>query len=695
MNTKNNIIYIQDSNKLLSFFLEITGNNEKDIYYIKNLIEIYPNILTYMLNNEMPDLSMVKYVKEKRYKQLMQKVLTHYNLLQLNYKLNDLFPLSLLKTIKNHYSAKIEDDNILINYIAKQMHINPYDFLCSITGIGFIKADNILIAANSHENSLWTYDLKSSVQRCTSFILWYLINNLNGSTYIEISKIKNIMMYKYNLQDCLISFEKAILDKRITIFEDNKLVLTNTYIEESNIANYVSEAIKNENQKCFNINTNEYRENNNFTLTDDQIKTLELINKHQLVLLNGYAGTGKSSSIKALINMLEDNNKSYVIISPTAKAAKQISLYTQRPASTIHYLLCKDFPDFDHNISEKTEYEIASNLLNDSKGYDTLDYDVIIIDETSMLSVTLFNLLLKYIDCKKTKVLLIGDSYQLPSIQNGNLYQDLLEIDDIPKVTLEKIFRYTENGLVQVASNIRLGKRYLNDNDIQCIGDSYEFYQFDDIPKMINAALNKYMELLKEGNEIQDIAILTAKNVGNSGTNLINSCVQRIINPIDEFDDYISIQVDNQVIRFKENDIVMNIKNNYNAYPINGDKKLLIANGQIGKIKSVNSFDNSIILEIDDNIYKFEYSDIKNLRLAYCFTIHKSQGSQFKNVIYLVSPEDMFMTTSNLMYVAITRAQDKCYQFGAKHVINYKINERENLKRNTTLIKNYEYINKK
>ena len=210
---------------------------------------------------------------------------------------------------------------------------------------------------------------------------------------------------------------------------------------------------------------------------------------------------------------------------------------------------------------------------------------------------------------------------------------------------------------------------------------------------MINAALNKYMDLINSGVNIQDIAILTAKNIGNSGTNLINSCVQTIINPIDEFDNYISIKVDKQTIRFKENDIVMNIKNNYGAIPLGKSNKVLIANGQTGKIKYVNSFENSLVLEIDSKQFKFEYSDICNLRLAYCFTIHKAQGSQFKYVIYIVTQDDMFMTNSNLMYVAVTRAQQKCFQFGSKNVINLKINEKENLKRNTTLVSQYNSIN--
>lgn len=684
-----------NTQKLLNFFLEITDNKDSDTYYIKNLIQVYPDVLNYMLSNTIPDLSKVKYVKTKRYNQLKEKVLENYNLLQLNEKLNDVFPIQTLKIIIDYYKNKFEflSSDELNNIIIKRILTDPYKTLCYISGLSFIKVDKLLLEANSSENKLWNFDLKKSVQRCTSFILWYLSTYLYGSTYINLDNLKNIMNYKYLLNDCMSALNESLQDYRITVI-DNKVCLTYTYQEEQNIARYIQKALEKENQINFNININDYRSLNDFNLSDNQIKTLEYINKYQLVLLNGYAGTGKSSSIKALINMLEDNNKTYRILAPTAKAAKQISLYTERKASTIHYLLCREFPDFDKNIVDKTEIEIVSDLSNDfDNNSEFLDYDVLIIDETSMLSISLFNTLLKYINYKKTKLLLIGDSYQLPSIQNGNLYQDLLEIDDIPKITLDEIFRYTENGLVTVATDIRLGKKYLNNNTFQKIGNSYEFYQYDDTSKMINAALNKYMDLINSGVNIQDIAILTAKNIGNSGTNLINSCVQTIINPIDEFDDYISIKVDKQTIRFKENDIVMNIKNNYGAIPLGESNKVLIANGQTGKIKYINSFENSLILEIDNKQFKFEYSDICNLRLAYCFTIHKAQGSQFKYVIYIVTQDDMFMTNSNLMYVAVTRAQQKCFQFGSKNVINLKINEKENLKRNTTLVSQYNSIN--
>lgn len=677
--------YKIDKENLLKFFSEIT-NNKSELTYIKNLVNVYPNILDYIINDKIPDLSKTKYTKVKRYTSLAIKVKDNIDLLNLSNSFYNAFDFSLLKKIYSYFTEKFKDVDYYTNInsiILKNIKYSPYDTLCKFPDISFLKADKILLNAYKKTPHIWNFNLRYSHYRCTSFILWYLINYLNGSTYILIDSLKNEMRYKYNLTDCLDSFDDAIKDKRFTIIND-KIMLTSSFLEERNISEYIHKAL--ECPQSWNIDVSKYSTIDDFNLTSDQLKTLQYVNDNQLVLLNGYAGSGKSSSIKALINMLEDNDKSYVILAPTAKAAKQISAYTDRLASTIHYRLCSDYPDFDNGIKNKSNYDIASNLdIYYKRDQGILDYDIIIIDETSMLSIQLFNLLLKYVNPKYNKVLLIGDSYQLPSIQNGNLYQDLLDINEIPKVTLNEIFRYTENGLINVATNIRLGKKYLNEELVQHIGSSYTFFKFEDTNDMLNAALNKYLELLNSGCSREDIAILTAKNIGPSGTNLINNCIQHVTNPINDFDETVSIQINDFKMTFKENDLVMNIKNNYHATIIDTDEQVLLANGQTGVVKSVNEIDKTMIVEIDDNKFKFEYTDICNLRLAYCFTIHKSQGSQFKNIIYLTSYDDMFMTNSNLCYVAITRAQENCYHYGDDFVINTKITERENLKRNTTL----------
>jgi len=679
---------IQDPKKLLNFFLDISGNNSKDITYMKNLIDAYPNVLDYMMNNEMPNLSNVQYVKYKRYTALKEKVVEHYHLLELNEWLSDCFNFTILKRLYDHFAERQLNKKDINKLIVKAIKTQPYDTLCKLTNIAFMTADRILLNAYNKNPKLWDVDLSSSVYRCTSFIIWYLLNQLNGSTFTWTTSLKKQMSTKYDLSECINVFETAIQDVRIKLLSDNRIMLTSVYMEEQNISNFIKQGLDSFYKDNWNIDVNKYSSLNGFDLTDDQIKTLSSVNNNQLTLLNGYAGTGKSSSIKALINMLEDNNKSYYILAPTAKAAKTISKYTERQASTIHYALCNDFPDFDFHLDEN-DFQNVSELDNfkDVK-CGIINADIVIIDESSMLSVSLFNLLIRYIDFRHNKVLMIGDSYQLPSIQHGNLYHDLLSLSDISKVTLNEIFRYTEDGLINVATNIRTGSKYLTNDKVQEIGNSYKYFEAGDTEQTLIAALEKYVELVNLYG-IEDVAILTAKNIGSSGTYLLNNCIQQAINPLQPWDDELKIKLDDTEIAFRKNDVIMNIKNNYNAIPIGSDRKTLIANGQTGIIKNVNVYNQSLLLLIDDKEYEWQYKDCRNLRLGYAFTIHKSQGSQFKNVIYIITHDDMWMTSSNLMYVAVTRAQEVCYHYGDRNVINSKINVQENLKRNTTLIDHF------
>ena len=672
----------------LEIFLSLINNDSEQMYYVKNLVEAYPNIIEKIINNEYVDLTKVKYVKYKRFEYLKNKILDNVNLLNLSNNLENVFNLQLLKKIKKVYEETYNKYNDEL--IIKEIKNSPYEFLCKINGIGFIKADQILITAYNKSKNIWHYDLKSSKIRCLYFLLWYLSNCLNGSTFAYLNVIINKMKYEYNLSECLNTINEALLDNRIFKIDDNRIMLTYVYLQEKNIANKLKQGLINNNS--WNINIKNFINLDNFILTEQQQNVLNSINNNQITLLNGYAGTGKSSCIKALINMLDKHNKSYLLLAPTAKAAKMLTYYTNKNASTIHMSLYKHF--IDVNTDEIDFYSTLLNINNNINN-EKYNYDIIIIDECSMLSIGLFNLLLNYIDLKRTKLLLIGDSYQLPSIQNGNLYQDLLNIYNFPKITLDKIFRYTEDGLINVATNIRYGKKYLSDESIQHFGSSYSFFKCHDFKEMINSSLNKYIDLLNDGNNIQDIAILTAKNIGNSGTNVLNSCVQKIVNTITENDSTISINIDNNIIHFKENDIVMNIKNNYKLKPIGdeSDKKYLISNGHIGKIKSINPFSYTMIVTFDEYDYLLEYEDICNLRLGYCFTVHKAQGSQFKHVIFLTSNEDYYMTTSNLLYVGITRAQESCFHFGSNSVVNNKVSEQENLKRNTMLCEIYNSLN--
>ena len=679
--------------KTLKFLTLVTNDSGGDfkLSYLKNLINEYPNILELMLNDKTPDLSKVKYIKHKRYSQLKAKVLAYEHLLELNEKLKNCFDFNVLKKLYEHYIVQSNEFEV-IDIIYKAIKNQPYDTLYHLDRIGFKTADSILLTANNNPNNLWEFDLKTSVFRCISFIIYYLNYELNGSTWIYTETLKKLMLTKYEMQDCVDKFEQALADPRLYVSK-NRVMLTYYYFREQFISNYAKKCIYTQNtqneQNWLDIDVSKYSQLEMIQLTNTQLQTLNLITKNQMVLLNGYAGTGKSSSIKALINLLDDNNFTYKILAPTAKAAKTIASYTDRKASTIHHFLCEELShivslNFDDNIAD-----ISSESLEQSGINFYFDYDIIIIDECSMLSVSLFYTLIRYMNHNRTKLLLIGDSYQLPSIQHGNLYHDLLSINEIPKVTLNEIFRYDEDGLVNVATNIRHGKKYLHNDSYEIIGNSYSFFHFNDNEELLGEALGKYLELVeKDGKE--NVAILTPKNIGPTGTYLINNCIQQIINPLDVFENEITITVDNNQINFRNNDLVMNVKNAYGMDSVDGEVQgELISNGEIGIIKNIDYYAKSMIIEFDGVEFMFDSDHIQNLRLAYCFTVHKSQGSQFKKVIYLTTKNDSFMLSSNILYVGVTRAELKCYHYGDSFTVNSKVGVRENLKRNTSLVEQF------
>ena len=201
--------------------------------------------------------------------------------------------------------------------------------------------------------------------------------------------------------------------------------------------------------------------------------------------MNGFAGSGKSSSTKALINMLDANNKTYLLLAPTGRAAKVLSAYTQRQASTIHRGLA-------YNPSEGWGYN------KDSK----LNEDIIIIDEFSMVDIFLFEHLIEAIDFEKTKILIIGDDAQLASVGAGNILYDLLYLNVFPTITLNKIFRYGQGGLSTAATDIRESRAFLNEKSdkTQTIGDDSSFiYMPIAQEKMIGYAVKVYEKLLSQG----------------------------------------------------------------------------------------------------------------------------------------------------------------------------------------------------
>ena len=359
-------------------------------------------------------------------------------------------------------------------------------------------------------------------------------------------------------------------------------------------------------------------------------------------------------------------------MSPTGKAAKRLSECTKEKATTLHRGLGYRPPDeWTYNEEEK------------------FDCDIIIIDEFSMVDIWMFKRVLSAIDFNKTKLLLIGDDAQLPSIGAGNILHDLINSKFIPTVTLTKIFRYGEGGLMRVADDVKNTKQYLNKDyqgNVIAFGENKDYIFIKSTPDSIkDKVVNLYGKLLEKGYSLHDIQVLTAKNVGDCGTIALNKEIQKIANK--NYGCIHNIKIGESV--YYIGDSVIQKINNYKATIVNcniytdSEDTCLIANGETGTIKKIDG--SNVYIDFDGILIKYTRDEMSMVGLGYAISIHKSQGSGFKIVILCSPKSDIYMMNSNLLYVGITRTIEKCYHVGSIAAVNIAVKKKENFKRDTYL----------
>lgn len=422
--------------------------------------------------------------------------------------------------------------------------------------------------------------------------------------------------------------------------------------------------------------------------TKDGFEYCFTVPSHLLVLRRGdrifiTGNCGKSASAQAVIAMLDDLGKTYRLMSPTGKAAKVLADFTHRYSSTIHRGL---------GYNPRTSDDTNSGWIYNE--YNKLHEDVVIVDEVSMIDINLFYRLVKAIDFSRTKLLMIGDNAQLPSVGCGNILHDFMESKLIPTVTLTKIFRYSDGGLMKAATDIRTGKRYLTSNmknKSTVFGNNKDYVFLDIAPeKSINSVIAIYKKLLSEGNTIEDIQVITPKNVGKYGTVVLNNMLQVIANPNAKKKNATCLKLNDT--SYYQGDLVIETKNNYKA-PISPDymkaeyrymediMTAFVANGESGIVKNVGH--NFLDIAFGDVVVRYDKEMAKMINLGYAITCHKSQGSSINNVILLTLQSDIFMLNSNIVYVGCTRARNRCFHIGSVDTVNKIIKKKANMKRHT------------
>ena len=550
-------------------------------------------------------------------------------------------------------------------------------------GVDFKKIDQMALEIGIASND---------EKRIESAITYSLaIASNNGNTCVE---KQNLIKYVQALLGTTTSeIETALINLKArakieieNVEEIEWVYLNSFYVCERNIAQRISILNKSKNIKKIKDFDKKFKEEEkhiDITLSEKQKEAIKAVNDHNVCVITGGPGTGKTTIIKFIIELYKKENKKVVLCAPTGRAAKRMSETTGEDATTIHRLLCLGKVEESLGM-ERVDYAI-----------EPIDADVLIIDEMSMVDVFLMNYILKGL-YMGTKLVLVGDVNQLPSVGPGNVLKDIINSETVETIELNEIFRQAaKSQIITNAHKVNNGENFLEIPKEELKEKLQDFYFLNEPTqnKMIEDVISLCTGRLKKfGNYdfFRDIQVLTPTKKGKLGTKELNIELQNALNP--SLNGKINIKEIPQKKHgdrvFLEGDRVMQVKNNYDIYWEKNHKEdgTGIFNGELGTIKKIDDVTKQIEIKFDDEKTAwYEYSELEQLEHSYSITIHKSQGSEFDVVIMCLPQAATMLLTRNLLYTGITRAKKLLIVLGTKKVLEYMIQNTETKKRNTRL----------
>ena len=419
--------------------------------------------------------------------------------------------------------------------------------------------------------------------------------------------------------------------------------------------------------------------NSNIELSEEQKQAVEAINEHNVCVITGGPGTGKTTIIKTIIDLYKKNEMKPVLCAPTGRAAKRMAEATGEEASTLHRLL-----EIGSIVSDDTQ-NINTNLA-----VTPIDADIIIVDEMSMVDLFLMNYLCKAI-YNGTKLVLVGDIDQLPSVGPGNVLKDIIDSKKINTIILNKIFRQAaKSKIILNAHRVNDGQGFITKEEItEKVKDDFFYISEANKTKILSEILSLSEDRLKQYGDydfLKNIQVISPTKKGELGTKELNILLQQTVNPPSK--DKKERKFGNTI--FREGDRIMQIKNNYDIYwEKHGDKAEVgsgVFNGEFGTILNIDDFNKQIKIGFDDEkIVWYAYNELEQIEHAYAITVHKAQGSEFDVVIMPITQAAPMLLTRNLLYTGMTRAKKLLIIIGDGRVIGYMIKNTDNKQRNTGL----------
>ncbi len=423
-------------------------------------------------------------------------------------------------------------------------------------------------------------------------------------------------------------------------------------------------------------------EKTDIILSEKQKEAIKAINENNVTIITGGPGTGKTTIIKSIIEIYKQKKYKIVLCAPTGRAAKRMTETTGEEASTLHRLLEIGKVDEESLFKKDTEYKGAP-----------IDADIIIVDEVSMVDMFIMSYLL---DCiyKGTKLILVGDSDQLPSVGPGSVLHDLIASEKMTTVHLDKIFRQAAKSKIIVnAHRVNSGKRFIEKDDKELVEDAKQDFFFikennqEKILEQVLSLCNGRLKKFGDYDFFESIQVLTPTKKGLLGTRELNKALQKELNPHRDGE----TEKNSMGATFRIGDRIMQIKNNYDMYweRLKGEEVEAgngVFNGEVGTIIEINEKEKNITVKFDDEkICWYEFNQLEELEHSYCITIHKAQGSEFDVIIMVIPQAAPMLLTRNLLYTGITRAKKMLIIIGNERVVNYMIDNVDSKKRNTGL----------
>ena len=588
--------------------------------------------------------------------------------------------------ISNALAVKIYDTYGMRVY--QVMKENPYQLAEDIHGIGFKMADEIAAKIGIRTDS--DFRIRSGI------LYTLLLAAAEGHVYLpkEILLRNTSIMLQIPQEVIEVQLANLTMEKKLIIkTEEDRVYIyaTSYYYAELNCAKMLidldsavdyfpteEERVQEEEFRA-GIEKKIRRLEQNLDLELDELQRQAVVESvlHGVFILTGGPGTGKTTTINMIIRYFEREGLDIFLAAPTGRAAKRMTETTGFEARTIHRLL-------ELNGGLEEDGRKASFTRNQDN---PLEADVVIIDEMSMVDIHLFQALLKAI-APGTRLILVGDVNQLPSVGPGQVLQDLIYSETFSVIGLQKIFRQAEDSDIVVnAHKIHKGKELILDNKSK----DFFFLERQDVNVIYKHMIQLIQEKLPKYCRISpfEVQVLTPMRKGNLGVQVLNQILQKYLNPEDKhkpehlYGDTI----------FRVGDKVMHTRNNYqleweivSKYNIPIDKGVGVFNGDMGTVKEIHEYNQTLVVEFDDlRKVTYPFSALEELELAYAITIHKSQGSEYPAVVMplLAGPKPLF--NRNLLYTGVTRARNCLTILGSREILGEMIENNQENRRYTGL----------